>query len=173
MALRPPMHRADAPGRYIHVSDTAWDMDRILKEAEKLKSLDEHPVMRYLAGLTRYDLDAEGVRGYLKPGEMPVVFVLRRLKLQEHTDVLDITAPNARMVRAAQLGVVRVEGAMLCDKFGREDLEQLHDMNPNLPLDLGIAVMNYGRPPSDVEGKRSGSGDSGSTPAEPPSAGSK
>lgn len=167
------MHRADAPGRYIHASDSAWDMDRVIKEAEALGRLDDHPVMRYLAGLTRYDLDAEGVRSYLKPGETPAVFVLRRLKLQEHTDCLDIAAPNARMVRAAQLGVVRVEGAMLCDKFGREELEQLHEMNPNLPIDLGIAVMNYGRPPSDAEGKRSGSGGSASSPAGPQSAGSR
>lgn len=169
MALRPPQHRADAPGRYIHGTDDAWDRERL--ERETLG--DDHPFMRYLSGATRYDLDAEGVRDYLRRNGQPVVFVLRRLTHQEYIDCLDIDRTHARLAKAALLGVVRVEGALTCPKFGREELEQLHDMNRNLPIDLGLAVLNYGRPPDAAEGKPSGSGGGATSPAEPLNGGSK
>lgn len=169
MALRPPQHRADAPGRYIHGSDDAWDAERL--EREKLS--DQHPLARYLSGATRYDLDAEGVRAYLRDGAQPVVFVLRRLTHQEYIDCLDIDRTHARMVKAALLGVVRVEGALVCDKFGKQELEQLHEINRDIPIDLGLAVMRYGRPMDAAEGKRSGSGGGATSPAEPGSDGSR
>jgi hypothetical protein len=167
--LRPPQYRADAPGRYIHASDDAWDHERI--EREKLG--DDHPLVRYLSGQTRYDLDAEGVRDFLRKGAQPVVFVLRRLSHQEYIDCLDIDRHHARSAKAALLGVVRVEGGMTCAKFGREELEQLHEYSRDLPIDLGIAVLRYGRPPDAAEGKRSGSGGGATSPAEPQSDGSK
>jgi hypothetical protein len=167
MGLRPPQHRADAPGRYIHGTDDAWDNERLERDKADGKLTDQHPVVRYLSGRTRYDLEAEGVREYLRPGVKPVVFVLRRLSHQEYIDCLDIEGTHARLSKAAMLGVLRVEGAMACSKLGREELEQLHEANRNIPVDLGLAVMNYGRPPDAAEGKPSGSGGGATSPAEP------
>jgi hypothetical protein len=159
MALRPPQHRADALGRFIHPSDDAWDVERINSEHS-----DAHPVARYLTGKTRFDLQAEGVRDYLRTGARPTVFVFRRLTLAEYTRILDTGAVHAMWTECARVGLVEVEVDGESHKMTVDDLYAIH---PSLPHQVGLAIWQYNLPLNEAEGKPSGSGGGASSPAEP------
>lgn len=168
MALKPPQHRADAPGRFIARQDAAWDMDGIAPSAD-------HPLMRYFAGDTRFDLQA--VRGFLRSDVQPTVFMLRRLTLAEYAAVQDIPGLHQRFARAAAIGVTGVENGaelgFLADRWRPDDVERAFNIDDQLPFEIGMAVVNYSRPISEAEGKRSGSGGGASNPSGPGSDGSK
>lgn len=159
--LRPPQHRADALGRYVHALDDAWDRERLDAEAARG---DGHPFVRYVAGKTRFDLSAEGVRDYLRPGATPMVFVLRRLTLAEYVAVRDVSGMHAMWTACARLGLVGVEDGGEQRKVTVDELFAIH---PDLPWEVGMAVWLYNRPIDEVEGKPSGSAGTASSPTEP------
>lgn len=102
-----PTHDLCARMRYIPESDTAWDMDRIQRELAELGPDGEngdtgHPFFRYHSGTTRYDLDADGMRDYLRPDVVPEMWLFRRLEWAQREQI-------AHMQRAGQtLGAARV-----------------------------------------------------------------
>lgn len=175
MSLRPPRHRADAPGQFISNHDSAWDFERI--EADASLRDTNGPWFRYYSGATRYDLQASDVRQFIREGERPTVFILRRLTLAEYARVTGID-DRERLLRAAELGVVGVENGgdagFIADKWrGAEDVQRAFEIDAELPFNLGAAVLNYSRPIDEAEGKRSGSTGGDSSPSEPGSGGSK
>lgn len=158
MALRPPQHRADALGQYIHPLDDAWDETRAFGGV--FATSVDHPLRRYYAGRTRYDLNAEGVRGFLRPNASPTIFRLRRLTLAEYNQVADIQGEHARYTACARFALVDVDGEKMT-------VEQLYELRPSLPFEVGAAAWLYNAPPNESEGKPSGSGGGDSSPAEP------
>ncbi|MEM6988919.1 MAG: hypothetical protein AAF721_00435 [Myxococcota bacterium] len=83
-----------APSKYIAPDDPAWDSVWV----DELTELQEagsggaatHAMARYYSGETRFDLNAAGdddrtPASYLREGESPVLFSLRRLRMTELT----------------------------------------------------------------------------------------
>lgn len=125
--LRLPTHRVDAPGVFVFGHDDAWDHEHIRRECDDLalagaaESPDElpferHPVMRYLAGKTRFDLQAfdQGPHGqvraadYLRDDERPTYFVLRRVGYRERLAIGIERNPVTQWTRWVQAGVARI-----------------------------------------------------------------
>jgi hypothetical protein len=171
MALRPPQHRADVLGHYIHPADDAWDVERINADtaAADAATRAEHPVARYWAGKTRFDLAAEGVRNWIRPGALPTIFVFRRLSLSEYTRVVDMGAVHAMWTECARVGLVEIVVDGEARKTTTTTLDDLYDIHPDLPHQVGLAVWQFNLPINEAEGKRSGSGGGVSSPAGPAS----
>ena len=125
-----------------------------------------HPVNRYARGVTRYqpncdDWDAEGkpctVRSrYLKEGATE--FTLRRLPYAEYQAADAIENAGHRLTAFARAGLRAVKSAEF--NWTAEDtdtrapahvIQVLHDADVSLPLDIGMAVIAFCRPPSDAE----------------------
>ena len=125
-----------------------------------------HPVNRYARGVTRYqpncdDWDAEGkpctVRSrYLKEGATE--FTLRRLPYAEYQAADAIENAGHRLTAFARAGLRAVKSAEF--NWTAEDtdtrapahvIQALHDADVSLPLDIGMAVIAFCRPPSDAE----------------------
>jgi hypothetical protein len=164
MALRPPQHRIDAPIRFIHPSDTAWDRERWDREKDEMRKagLDpsDHPVDRYLGGFTRYDPDAEAtvngavvtVNEYIDDAKQPTVWHLKRLTILQWYDVQpmwerDVRAgqsPKKAYVHAATIGVAKVDNGPTLDltggKLTTSDLEKLREIGSGIGDDLIVAI---------------------------------
>jgi hypothetical protein len=94
MGNRPPTHEMDHVITYVRPNDPAWDHAKRARDlriiageekneaGEKIESPwandDEHPMARYFAGHTRFDL--ETVREYLLDNVKPMEFKLRRIE---------------------------------------------------------------------------------------------
>jgi hypothetical protein len=123
----PPQHNVTAPTRFIPRTDPAWDLDKALAELDGLAGpdRDSHPMVKYFAAESRYDLDAPGVvierdlegaavhvhripREYLKPDSKPVTWTLRRLKLTQQSQLADAPQHQAE-VSAFALTVTNLE----------------------------------------------------------------
>lgn len=124
---RSPEHDITGESLFVPDDDSAWDHERIASEIAELrkdtpfakkeafepshfhmiglgKHADdpalEHPFVRYQKGLTRFDLEAEGIRDYLDEKKAPEKWRLRRLPwrvrqlvfrlLNEHGDWMPI-----------------------------------------------------------------------------------
>jgi hypothetical protein len=108
--------------------DDAWDRERFVYELDVLAGKDpdergrppynsheEHPLLRYFRGQTRFHLDDE-VSSYLLPDRTPLRFTLRRLdehqwRMVERRDE-EGNRSDARYV-ALRYGLDKVEGAAL------------------------------------------------------------
>ncbi|HEY8378999.1 MAG TPA: hypothetical protein VIK91_21050, partial [Nannocystis sp.] len=132
-----------------------------------------HPVRRYLAGETRYQLDAldQGPRGpacaqdYLRPGVEPTVFVLRRVPLRERALIEVDRDPFSRWVRWVKAGVTRIAtgaevlweakepGDVLPDAW-IEALGDAHGGPAVNLITLAGACSRYSGPLTEAEGKR-------------------
>lgn len=137
-----------------------------LTEAQIAAYALRHPVVRYHRGLTRFqpncdDWDAEGkpctVRSrYLKEGATE--FTLRRLPYAEYQAADAIENAGHRLTAFARAGLRAVKSAEF--NWTAEDtdtrapahvIQALHDADVSLPLDIGMAVIAFCRPPSDAE----------------------
>lgn len=141
---------------------------------ERRACLARHPVSRYFAGETRFDLQAidQGPGGqvritdYIKPGETPTMFHLRRVGYQTRArlDPSIVSEPIARLVGWVRAGVERITcGATVLWETSEKEpsvpdvwLERIcgADAYGNL-LRLAGACAKYSRPLDEVEGKRS------------------
>ena len=181
--LKPPQHRVDGVAVYIAQGDTAWDLDAILAEreaciaaavkakapdlitdAERAAAVARSPVERYYSGKTRFqpgaaDWMADGkpgcARDFLKPGERPAEFGLRRLGYRAYCAVSAGENIRARLIESARLGLCSITAdgytwqAIGDALAGDNQLEALHEANPSLLHEIGAAVLNLSRPLDD------------------------
>lgn len=157
--------------------DDAWDHERIEAGGRELKDGEEHPVERYWAGLTRFDIDAPHTLGgvvvtarqYLRDDATPTVARLRRVSGVEREKALsvweDLPRREDAIWRLCKLGVVEVtegfdgarwpfRGGVAGQSLLDEDVQMLYDAHRLLPTLLGVAVLAAAAPLSEDEGKR-------------------
>ena len=141
-----------------------------LTAAERVAAIARAPVERYYAGKTRFQLDAPDwaadgspttARNYLKAGEKPAEFGLRRLSFRAYQEIAELENPRARLVEACRLGLrsITADGyrwrATGDGPAGDEQIEALHEANPALVTEIGGAVLLLSRPlDSEAEGPR-------------------
>lgn len=177
MALQLPTHRVDAPITYVSLNDPCWDWERVDDEikaaAEDPPSgapgADIHPVHRYFAGVSRYDLDAPfhwrgGVcraSDYFREGEPPWLFQLRRLSYRELAAFKDAMqrGPETAAVDLCRLVLERIDGPgapELRRANGRltdRDMEMLHSLDHELAGNCGSAAYRASQTLTDAEKK--------------------
>lgn len=153
--------------------DAAPEADRDAVEltvAEMQAAIARAPVERYYAGKTRFQLDAPDwaadgspttARNYLKAGEKPAEFGLRRLSFRAYQEIAELENPRARLVEACRLGLrsITADGyrwrATGDGPAGDEQIEALHEANPALVTEIGGAVLLLSRPlDPEAEGPR-------------------
>lgn len=135
-----------------------------LTAAERADAVARSPVERYYAGRTRYQLDAADwtadskpctVRDFMRPGERPAEFGLRRLGYRAYQEVATIENGRARLIEAARLGLrsITADGyawqAHVEEAAGEDQLEALHAARPSLLEEIGAAVLSLSRPLDD------------------------
>ena len=141
-----------------------------LTAAERVAAIARAPVERYYAGKTRFQLDAPDwaadgspttARNYLKVGEKPAEFGLRRLSFRAYQEIAELENPRARLVEACRLGLrsITADGyrwrATGDGPAGDEQIEALHEANPALVTEIGGAVLLLSRPlDPEAEGPR-------------------
>lgn len=179
-----PSHSLLAESRYIPPSDSAWDHDRIRAELKALRKAWDgkgrdpadpdpltgeggHTWVRYDAGFTRFDLQAEGISEYLDKTKRPESWLLRRLTREERIKVGRSEDPN----RAAYLlGCVGVENgdpelAKLLEADSR-DLDAVvratEEIANSIFDQVGMAVLNASADLMPQEKKASGAHPGGS-----------
>lgn len=179
--IKPPTHTVDGLAVYVSLRDPAWDLPllevereaqiaRALKDghiaadlppADRARAIALAPVERYYAGKTRFQLDAADwgahgapitARDFLKPGETPALFGLRRLGFRAYQALTEIADSRARLVEACRLGLrsITADGykwnATGDAPAGDEQLEALHAADPALVPEIGAAVFVLSRP---------------------------
>ena len=176
--LKPPTHAIDGLAVFISSHDPAWDFERIAAErqarieqvagpfvreersVEVARAVALSPVERYYAGKTRYQPDApewgaDGkpttARAYLRDGERPAEFGLRRLGFRAFQEVAALDEPRARLVEACRLGLrsITADGhrwrATGDGPAPDEQIEVLHTARPDLVTEIGAAVILLSR----------------------------
>ncbi len=116
MALA-PQYRVDDPIQYISRQDSAFDMDRFDSEIEKMRVDGEdsqnHAVMRYYTGKTRYSLKADGIKEFFDEAKGPVIFEIKRLTRKQYSEIKNMIEqdkePSSQEL-AFQFGVKDIEG---------------------------------------------------------------
>lgn len=131
-----------------------------LTRTEHAAAVARAPVERYYEGKTRYqpsapDWAADGkpttARAFLKPGEKPAEFGLRRLGFRAYQEIVETENPRARLVEAARLGLrsIKADGyswrAVGDEPAGDEQIEALHEASPALVTEIGGAVLLLSR----------------------------
>lgn len=153
----PPQHSVTAPIRFIHREDPVWDRDRwqaeLGREGITDEEHDQHPIVLYFSGDSRYDLDAYGTvveldgerakvpvprrpRDYLKPDGRPTTWHLRRLKMTQQASLDDTPRHSARMAAFA-LGVTKLEN-------GPDGLEVVGAAGPLSTAMVDAVAEHYG-----------------------------
>ena len=166
-----PNYSPASRGSLILETDSSFDVDRYERELAALAAAGqteaEHPVNSDEVGETRYDLDAPlpllgdtvRPRDYFRQDMAPEVFVLRRLTWEEHNDVERIMDERTKSLKACRYGLVEVEGTpvklrSVNGQLTGESMQALHDLDPGLPVRIGVAVRLFNQPPTDAEKKR-------------------
>lgn len=141
-----------------------------LSPEEQHKALRLHPMIRYFAGLTRWqpdaqDWDPEGkpctVRSrYLTKGPASE-FTLRRPTFAAYQAADEIVSTGERLTAFARAALRAVKSpeytwtaAPADAQAPAEVIQILHDADPSLPLAIGQAVINLCRPLDDAEAFR-------------------
>lgn len=170
--MKPPQHRIDATPTLILGDDPAWDMDRL--EAE-LTTQGPHPWRAYIHGETRFDLHAEIHGGtaadYLRSGEQPTTWTLRRLGVANVARVQDMLTREVRSDAPNAMSAIWLEclrhGIAAVDGPGAVEIDERHGRLTEATLDrifdahgmdaisqLGAAIWTLSQPLSDAEKKR-------------------
>ncbi|MHA1574378.1 MAG: hypothetical protein ACTSX8_10335 [Alphaproteobacteria bacterium] len=150
----PCQHRVDAKSVYICSEDSAWDAPRILDEQRTMEEPQEHPVRRWLAGGSRFDLECLPTE-YLRPEDEPTRFHIRRLSTATWGVLRDMAGSMTQKTNAAwrafQEGVVNVDGlaadivwpgADLRKTLTAEDMREIERVLPRpFILEVGAAVL--------------------------------
>lgn len=131
-----------------------------LSPAEQAAALARAPVERYYAGKTRLQPDAPDwaadgspttARAYLRAGEKPAEFGLRRLGFRAFQEIVETENPRARLIEACRLGLrsITADGyrwrAAGDEPAGDEQIEVLHNASPALVTEIGGAVLLLSR----------------------------
>lgn len=131
-----------------------------LSPAEQAAALARAPVERYYAGKTRLQPDAPDwaadgspttARAFLKAGEKPAEFGLRRLGFRAFQEIVETENPRARLIEACRLGLrsITADGyrwrAAGDEPAGDEQIEVLHNASPALVTEIGTAVLLLSR----------------------------
>ena len=140
----------------------------LMTEEEKLDAIGSHPVSRYYAGKTRFQLDAsdwdhEGkpitARDYLTG--QPTEFHIRRIPWGKFRDISAISQAHKRweeMVRCGLKAITSTDYSWRIerdtDRVPDEIMQVLHDADHTLITWLGVGIAAYNRPLDDEEGKR-------------------
>lgn len=156
--MLPPIHKVSHTPVYICEADTAWDNDRVERDIAAITaaraggdpcewpSVDDHPVRRYLLGESRYD--AETIQAWLKPGETPARFVLKRLSMLHINEMRRLIGegnlPGAWTHGLAH-GLAEVQGVSgaetLKSPLATDEIERLRSLvGDDLLLAIGRAV---------------------------------
>jgi hypothetical protein len=175
MALRlPPQHTLTSTGLWLAPIDDALDHERIGIEEQRATAT--HPMRRFFAGETRFDLDAKlllqlqdepdrwvAPREYIVKGT-PVLFELRRLSAKELGRCNTLLNMDERMLEgwllAAKLGCTDIVGGEADElvwsagEGGLADvvLNRLAIM-PGLLTMLGSAVLTFSQHLTPIEKK--------------------
>lgn len=171
---RPPQHRADAPGVLILRTDSSFDADRYDREIQRMRDegldLAQHPIERYYAGETRYDLQASDLLfgapvcagDYFRAAEGPERWLLRRLDWEQWHRVFALMQAgqiDQAQLLAARYGVAGVEGSPLrlagteTGMLTHDDMQRIFEADQILPTVLGFAAWRYSRQLTDAEKK--------------------
>ena len=151
---RPPQHRVDAKPVFVSEGDDAWDQAKIKAEIEALEAKKKglgqtHPVARYLAGETRFDIiDA---LPYLDTSKA-YQFILRPLTPEERAEVEDMRdrkGEHSAFLRAARYCLTKIEGP----PDAPESLDEVARLWPWMPEEIGFAARMASIPPTDAEKK--------------------
>lgn len=153
---------------YVPSNDDAWDHDRIEREKAQIlegeespwPELEDHPVVRYQGGVSRYDLAT--VQDYLDPSKSPLRFNLRRLNLNEWDECQALAegksggvvyASGPSRLYAIQKSLESVEGLPEWQAHRKrkgwdvEDVEALRDiLGEHEYIMLGFAAIAASRP---------------------------
>lgn len=130
----------------------------------------QHPIERYYAGETRYDLqaaeilfgDAVTAGSYFDSSKEPERFTIRRLDWAQWHAVMGLIEQaqfGQAQLLAARYGIASVENSPIklsgaqAGMLTHEDMQRLFDADPALPSALGFAVWKYSRPLTDQEKK--------------------
>jgi hypothetical protein len=179
---RPPQHSISAEIAFIPESDPAWDR-RYSPELDDLAAfgvpVTDHPLMAYMSGRTRFDLDAPGPivvredddgqpvmgvarpRDYLRPDVQPRIFHLRRMRSIEVARCEDVGGATGEII-ACQLTLQRIENAPAGYRYraGKRVMsdEQVDALRDAIGLEtirqVGRAAMRASSQPTEQEGKR-------------------
>ena len=162
----PPQHKIDAkcvyvPMRHLGRDSEAWDWDRINKEVRSKKKTEIHPVIQYFTGVTRYDIEAHGVKDYLN--ENPPTFIFRRLKLLEFERVrtrLIMEDPYGAQRLAVQHALEEIQNVdVKIDNLGKkplddDDCEEIADaIGRDTFYEIGQAIIKASGDLADAERK--------------------
>ena len=139
----------------------------VLSEVESQAAKRLHPVLRYLGGITRYQLDApdwdfEGkpatARDYLK-GKPDAEFVLRRMSYRTYLECQDATG-HERMLAFVRHGLKAIRSADYSwsakgdETTPDEVFEALHQTSLSLTGEIAVAVQRFNAPLSEAEKSR-------------------
>jgi hypothetical protein len=162
-----------AAAQFVPEGDGAWDHERIAEECQAIrreagwdpKSQTPDPAThpetghifhRYQNGLTRFDLDADGIRDYLYFDAKPEIWRLRRLTIPEQADVtaqIRGGKPDQGYWLAFVTGCTNLENPsneagrklateLAADKRNPEAIRAaVEDYAREAPAEVGVAVM--------------------------------
>jgi hypothetical protein len=141
MAL-PPIHRCDHTPVFVSVLDDCWDIEKLEADLEAIEkqaepdakptlwgSVGAHPLHKYWSGEGRADLNT--VKDWMLPDKTPVMFVLRRLKLDKWAMVEQFRERGLMVesrLACVRHGLASVSGAEMeisTDPVSNEDLEKI------------------------------------------------
>lgn len=132
-----------------------------LSPTEQAAAIACAPVERYYDGKTRFQPDAPDwaadgspttARAFLRAGEKPAEFGLRRLGFRAFQEIVETENPRARLIEACRLGLrsIKADGytwkAPGDEPAGDEQLEALHGASPALVTEIGGAVLRLSHP---------------------------
>jgi len=160
--LRPPQHRIDDQAVFIAEEDDAWDHERIDREARE-SGRDEHPVVRYWNGETRYQLTPE-VKGYIDDTKRPESFTLKRIAARRFMQIQSLINSEEKRfegyLEAFKSGLdgaenIPVKLKMLANGEVSEDaIDKVCEvMGPGIIMEVGVAAYIASTPLTEPEKK--------------------
>lgn len=164
----PAQYKIDAQSVYVSLYDTAWDHDAVAAERKALADGEHHAFDEWMSGVSRYDSTAMPEK-YLKSGEEPIRFHIRRLGYVKWAFVRDIDEKGNLLApyEAFRMAVTRVDGCnipgVVFPGTGRGELdaqamEEIAKVIPrNMLEDVGRACIRSNADLRPLEKKASGS----------------
>lgn len=161
----PAQYRIDAEPVYVCTTDTCWDQDKIQAARDALGEGEFLDLDKWWAGLSRYDAQAMPSQ-YMREGEEPVRFRLRRLPYGEWAHVKGIHDDNPLLgnYEAFRLGLKSIDGVRIDDvvfpgsdrrkRLSQSDVELILGVIPrHMAEEVGAAVIRANKDLTPIEKK--------------------